>query len=100
VLIGLLFLKLHGDSALVTALAVGCAIAAMKFFRCVHSPAGANPLVILLTASQVHYDFSFLLFPVLSGPVALATIAYIVNNLTGKNKWPLYWFAFFNSKSS
>uniref|UniRef100_UPI0031452CB4 HPP family protein n=1 Tax=Gilliamella sp. ESL0250 TaxID=2705036 RepID=UPI0031452CB4 len=84
-LIGLLFLKLLGDSALVIALAVGCAIAAMQFFRYVHPPAAANPLVILLTPSQIHYDFSFLLFPVLSGSIALAIIAYIVNNLTGKN---------------
>ena len=96
--IGLIFLRLFGDSVFVTALAVGCAIAAMQFFRCVHPPAGANPLVILLTASQVNYDFSFLLFPVLSGSISLVIIAYVVNNLLSKNKWPIYWLAFFNDK--
>jgi CBS-domain-containing membrane protein len=96
--IGLLFLKLLGDSVFVIAFSVGCAIAAMQFLRCVHPPAGANPLVILLTANQVNYDFSFLLFPVLSGSIALVIIAYIVNNLIGKSKWPIYWFALFRNK--
>jgi CBS-domain-containing membrane protein len=96
--IGLLFLKLLGDSVFVIAFSVGCAIAAMQFLRCVHPPAGANPLVILLTANQINYDFSFLLFPVLSGSIALVIIAYIVNNLIGKSKWPIYWFALFRNK--
>jgi CBS-domain-containing membrane protein len=96
--IGLLFLKLLGDSVFVIAFSVGCTIAAMQFLRCVHPPAGANPLVILLTANQVNYDFSFLLFPVLSGSIALVIIAYIVNNLIGKSKWPIYWFALFRNK--
>nr|WP_218057998.1 HPP family protein [Gilliamella apicola] len=96
--IGLLFLKLLGDSVFVIAFAVGCATATMQFLRCVHPPAGANPLVILLTANQVNYNFSFLLFPVLSGSIALVIIAYIVNNLIGKSKWPIYWFALFRNK--
>ena len=96
--IGLIFLKLFGDSIFITALAVVCAIAAMQFLRCIHPPAGANPLVILLTASQVNYDFSFLLFPVLSGSISLVIIAYAVNNLLSKNQWPIYWLAFFNDK--
>ncbi|OCG65331.1 HPP family protein, partial [Gilliamella sp. Fer4-1] len=96
--IGLLFLKLLGDSVFVIAFSVGCAIATMQFLRCVHPPAGANPLVILLTANQINYDFSFLLFPVLSGSIALVIIAYIVNNLIGKSKWPIYWFALFRNK--
>lgn len=96
--VGLVFLKLFGDSIFITALAVGCAIAAMQFLRCVHPPAGANPLVILLTASQVNYDFSFLLFPVLSGSISLVIIAYVVNNLLSKNQWPIYWLAIFKNK--
>ncbi|MCX8726488.1 HPP family protein [Gilliamella sp. B2838] len=96
--VGLVFLKLFGDSIFITALAVGCAIAAMQFLRCVHPPAGANPLVILLTASQVNYDFSFLLFPVLSGSISLVIIAYVINNLLSKSKWPIYWLAILNNK--
>ncbi len=53
--IGLLFLKLFGINTISIALSVGCAIAVMQLLRCVHPPAGANPLVILLTANTIEY---------------------------------------------
>ncbi|PXY93928.1 HPP family protein [Gilliamella apis] len=96
--VGLVFLKLFGNDIIVAASAVGVAIVAMQYFRAVHPPAGANPLVILLTADNIDYDFTFLLFPVLSGAVILVAIAYIINNLFNKTHWPIYWLALFNSK--
>ena len=80
------------------AFAVGVAIALMQYFQCVHPPAGANPLVILLTANTIHYDWSFLLFPVLTGSVALVVIAYAVNNFKSNQPWPNYGLALFKSK--
>lgn len=88
--IGLFFLKFFPDSILMTALSVGCAIALMQVFKCVHPPAGANPLVILLTANSINYEWSFLIFPVLLGSIALVLIAAVVNNIKANNKWPLY----------
>ena len=76
---------------------MGIAIVAMQYFRSVHPPAGANPLVILLTADKIDYDFTFLLFPVLSGAVILVAIAYIIDNLFNKKHWPIYWLALFNN---
>ncbi|CAM4123892.1 HPP family protein [Acinetobacter pragensis] len=73
-----------------TAIAVGLAIASMQYFRCVHPPAGANPLLILLTAQAVEYDWSFLLFPVLSGAISLVAVAYAVNNFGKNQQWPEY----------
>ena len=72
------------------AIAVGLAIVGMQYLRCVHPPAGANPLVILLTASTTAYDWSFLLFPVLSGVVSLVLVAYAVNNIGKGAVWPEY----------
>ena len=95
--VGLVFLKLFGNDMIVAASAVGVAIVAMQYFRAVHPPAGANPLVILLTADNIDYDFTFLLFPVLSGAVILVAIAYIINNLFNKKHWPIYWLALFNN---
>nr|WP_279040069.1 HPP family protein [Snodgrassella alvi] len=92
---GLLFLKLFGHDVIIIALAVGIAIIAMQYFRAVHPPAGANPLVILLTADKIDYDFTFLLFPVLSGSVILVAIAYLVNNFFNQTHWPVYWLALF-----
>lgn len=97
--VGLLFLKLFGISMFITALAVGVAIGLMQWLRCVHPPAGANPLVILLTANQVSYDWGFLLFPVLAGSISLVMIALVVNNIKAPVKWPNYWFALIKSKS-
>ena len=62
----------------------------MQFLRCVHPPAGANPLVILLSADTVIYDWSFLVFPVLLGCIALVIVASVVNNIGQPGKWPLY----------
>jgi len=75
---------------LVVALSVGCAIALMQVFKCVHPPAGANPLVIFLTADTISYGWSFLVFPVLLGAIALVLIASAVNNIGSRTKWPLY----------
>lgn len=74
------------------------AIYLMMLFRSVHPPAGANPLVILLTANQVHYGWDFLLFPVLSGSIILVLLAYAINNVKCETKWPVYWLAFFKNK--
>lgn len=61
------------------ALAVGLAIALMVALRITHPPAGADPLVVF-TANP---DFSFLLFPVLSGTLALVVIAIVFHRLSG-----------------
>ncbi|OTG86683.1 HPP family protein [Acinetobacter sp. ANC 4558] len=98
--IGLLFLKVFGISIFTMALSVGCAIAAMQLLQCVHPPAGANPLLILLTGNSIHYEWSFLIFPVLLGSIALVTIAHLVNNFKTKQKWPLYGLAIIHSKKN
>ncbi|AWM79085.1 hypothetical protein DKL61_01215 [Gammaproteobacteria bacterium ESL0073] len=97
--IGIAFLKLFGNSILVTVLATECAVVMMQFLRCIHPPASANPLAILLTSNHVHYDFSFLLFPVLSGSIVLVIVAYVViNNSLRGTKWSVYWLAMFSTK--
>lgn len=96
--IGLLFLKVFGISILTMALSVGCAIAVMQLLQCVHPPAGANPLLILLTGNSIHYEWSFLIFPVLVGCISLVLIAQIVNNIKAKQKWPLYGLGLIHSK--
>lgn len=97
--IGLFFLKFFTISAFTIALSVGCAIAVMQVFRCIHPPAGANPLVILLSANLIHYEWSFLLYPVLLGSVSLVLVAAVVNNVKSLKKWPLYGLDLIKSKS-
>ncbi len=70
----------------------------MQILRCVHPPAGANPLVILLTAHTIQYQWSFLFFPVLLGSIALVLVAWLVNNFKAEKKWPIYGLAIIHSK--
>ncbi len=86
--IGLLFIHLMGDSIWSVSLAVGLSIAAMQIFRIVHAPAGADPIVVILSGI---YGFDFLLSPVLSGSVALVLVGLVVNNLGRGLRWPDYW---------
>lgn len=67
------------------ALAVGLAIMAMQATGTLHPPAGANPIVIL----ALRPDWSFVLFPVLIGSVALVGLAWAMRRsgawgLTGR----------------
>jgi CBS-domain-containing membrane protein len=97
-IIGLCALKLFGHGLLVTALAVAVAICAMQYFRCVHPPAGANPLLIMLTAAYINYDWWFLIFPVLTGSIVLVLIAYLVNNFKNMKAWPISGLGLLNTQ--
>lgn len=87
-LIGLLAINLFGDGMLTVALAVGISIALMQLLRVVHAPAGANPILIIMSGIT---DYSFLLTPVLIGSVLLVIVALIVNNIGTGSRWPSYW---------
>lgn len=86
-LIGLLFIKMMGAHWWSVALAVGTSIAIMMLTRTVHPPAGSNPVIVFLSLS----DWSFLLFPTLSGSLVLVFAAVIYNNLMHATKYPKYW---------
>lgn len=79
--IGLAFAHYIPINIATIAFAVGLAIVLMQILACVHPPAGANPLLILLSASSVHYDWDFLVFPVLTGAVILIVIAQLMHVL-------------------
>lgn len=79
--IGLAFVHYLPINIITIALAVALAIVLMQLLGCVHPPAGANPLLILLSASSVHYGWDFLIFPVLTGTVLLVVIARLIHIL-------------------
>jgi CBS-domain-containing membrane protein len=63
--------QLWPNSELATAGMVGVALALMMALRCFHPPAGITPLI----AAQFDPDWSFLLWPVLSGALLAALLA-------------------------
>jgi len=69
------------------ALGVGLAIAAMAALRITHPPAGADPLVVLMAGSGIGFDF--LLFPTLTGVVALVAVASVVHRIGPTTAYPL-----------
>lgn len=79
--IGLLCLQLLGVTPLSLALATGLAVAGMMVTDTTHPPAGANPLLIMLT----HQQWLFLLTPVLLGAIILVltgkAYGHLKNNL-------------------
>ena len=85
--IGLVCLQLFGQHWWVMAIAVATSIAGMQFTRTVHPPAGADPLVVILSSSS----WNFLLTPVLLGSIALVLCAVLFNNLISDRSYPKYW---------
>jgi CBS-domain-containing membrane protein len=92
-LVGLLFhagyASLGGPLELWAAAAVGAALAVMQATRTIHSPAGANPIVIFAE----HAHFGFLTSPLLPGLAVLFIAAWVANNLPrpwGAGPWPRF----------
>lgn len=77
--VGLVMVSFFPDSGFAAAIAVGLAVGLMAAFRITHPPAGANPLVIFAFDPGWH----FLLFPVLTGSIALVLVACAFHRLTG-----------------
>ncbi len=73
--VGLHFIMPH--SFWIAGIAVGLAVATMVFLRLVHPPAGATALVAYVSAAS----WSFLLFPVALGSLALVAIATLYHRI-------------------
>ncbi len=78
---GVIILYLIGDHFLALGLAVGLAIFVMIVTKTIHPPAGANPIIVILTGQGI----SFVLFPVAVGAFMLVIFAYLYNKLLKRN---------------
>ena len=78
---GVIILYLIGDHFLALGLAVGLAIFVMIITKTIHPPAGANPIIVILTGQGI----TFVLFPVAVGAFMLVIFAYLYNKLLKRN---------------
>ncbi len=85
-LTGLLVMTLCGVHWWSMGLAVASAIGLMLLLRVPHPPAGSNPFIVMLAASQ----WSFLLTPTLLGALLLVAVALVYHKLTAR-RYPTYW---------
>ncbi len=84
---GLVISHLLGYTIWSVALAVGLGIAAMLLTKTTHPPAGANPIIVITSASS----WSFLFTPVLAGAIVIVCISLLYNNLFAHKKYPSFW---------
>ena len=74
---GVIILYLIGDNFLALGIAVALAVFVMIVTDTIHPPAGANPIIVILTGQGI----SFVLFPVAVGAFMLVVFAYLYNKL-------------------
>jgi CBS-domain-containing membrane protein len=82
--VGLAVFSLLGAQPLSLGLGVGLAIAAMQATGTLHPPAGADPIVVILTAM----GWPFLLSPVLVGAIAIVGLAAAYHRGVSGRRYP------------
>lgn len=86
--VGILAYQLFGDAFWVYILALVATIGVLLILRCVHPPAGANPLIMI----QAHASFIHLGVTVLVGVSVIFIVAYLWSRvLPGTKHYPLSW---------
>lgn len=76
--IGIAFYQYIGVTPLTLAMATGMAVTAMLLANATHPPAGANPILIMLTSQ----DWWFLLTPILIGAVVIVLVGKLMTKLS------------------
>lgn len=85
--VGLSLYHTVGVTSWTLALDVALAIAAMMLTKTTHPPAGANPIIVMLSA----YNWDYLISRVLLGTLVIVGVALIVNNLRNNRHYPIFW---------
>ncbi|MGI0116054.1 HPP family protein [Zooshikella sp. RANM57] len=86
-LIGLIMLHFFVVNAWTLGAAVGLAVALMIVTKTTHPPAGANPLLIMLTGQS----WIFLFNPVFIGTLLIVTIGVVYHRWICKRAYPNKW---------
>ena len=88
IIIGVLFNKFVGMSFVSLGLSVGLATTLMMYFKIIHPPAAANPLIAMFADVSLNY----ILFPVIVGSVSIILLSLIFNRIILKRDYPRKWF--------
>ena len=77
--------------SIAAAAAVGLAIAAMYYARCVHPPGGATALAAVIGGVHIHaLGFAYMITPVLVNTVTILVVAVLFNYLFKWRRYPSY----------
>ena len=75
IVIGILFNEFFGMSYLTLGLSVGTTVTLMMYFKIIHPPAAANPLIALFADVSLGY----IVFPVIVGSIVIVVLSVIIN---------------------
>ena len=87
-IIGVILNEILGISFVSLGLSVGLTITLMMYFKVIHPPAAANPLIALFADVSVNY----ILFPVIAGSVSIIILSIVLNRYLLKRNYPKRWF--------
>ena len=88
IVIGILFNEFLGMSYLTLGLSVGTTVTLMMYFKIIHPPAAANPLIALFA----DISLSYIVFPVIVGSIVIIVLSLIINRYLLKRNYPVKWF--------
>jgi CBS-domain-containing membrane protein len=88
IVIGILFNEFFGMSYLTLGLSVGTTVSLMMYFKIIHPPAAANPLIALFA----DVSLSYIVFPVIVGSIVIIVLSLIINRYFLKRSYPVRWF--------
>lgn len=89
--IGVSVYKVCQHEALAPALAVGLAVGAMHYLRCMHPPGGATAMTAIIGGTQIHgMGYEYLLTPVSLNVVAILLVALVFNGLFPWRRYPAH----------
>ena len=88
IVIGILFNEFLGMSYLTLGLSVGTTVTLMMYFKIIHPPAAANPLIALFA----DVSLSYIVFPVIVGSLVIIILSLIINRYLLKRNYPVRWF--------
>ncbi len=78
---GVIIFYLFGNTFISLGLGVALAVFVMMITNTVHPPAGANPIIVILTGQSLNFVF----LPVAVGAVIIVAFAYLYNKLLKRN---------------
>ena len=87
IVIGILFNEFLGMSYLTLGLSVGTTVTLMMYFKIIHPPAAANPLIALFA----DVSLSYIVFPVIVGSIVIIILSVIINRYLLKRNYPIRW---------
>lgn len=89
--VGVTCQKLFPNELWTGALAVGLAVGAMHYLRCIHPPGGATALAAVMGGPLIfELGYHYLVMPVLINIVALLLMALLFNGLFGWRRYPAH----------